>query len=72
MEQPDPWGISPQSAAFRLKSVLQLGGVIDRIQRIQFKRMVLQQFFLVIVHGGLLVRLKRLPINDPHSQPKVP
>lgn len=72
MEQPDSRGISPQSAAFRLKSVLQLGGVIDRIQRIQFKRVVLQQFFLVIVHDGLLVGLKRLPINDPYSQPKVP
>jgi hypothetical protein len=55
MEQPDPRGISPQSAAFRLKSVLQLGGVVGRIQRIQFKGLVLQQFFLVIVHRGLLL-----------------
>jgi hypothetical protein len=55
VEQPDPRGISPQSAAFRLKSVLQLGGVIGRIQRIQFKGLVLQQFFLIFVHGGLLV-----------------
>lgn len=31
-------------------SVLQLGGIIGRIQRIQFKGMVLEQFFLVIVH----------------------
>ncbi|WP_236468627.1 hypothetical protein, partial [Pseudomonas sp. PA-3-10C] len=58
LEQPDPRGISPQSAAFRLKSALQLGGIVDRIQRVQFECLVLQQLFLVIVHGGLLFVLK--------------
>lgn len=53
-----PRGISPQSAAFRLKSALQLGGIVDRIQRVQFECLVLQQLFLVIVHGGLLFVLK--------------
>jgi hypothetical protein len=58
MEQPDPRGISPQSAAFRLKSVLQLCSVVSRFQRVQLNRVVLQQFFLVIVHGGLLLELR--------------
>ena len=77
MEQPDPRGVSPQSAAFRLRSVLQLGGIVGWIQRVQFKRLILQQLFLIIVHGVLPVldeksRRRAALANDPNSQPKVP
>lgn len=34
---------------------LQLGGVFCGFQRVQFESLEFQQFFLVIVHGGLLV-----------------
>ncbi|AZE61939.1 hypothetical protein C4K02_3580 [Pseudomonas synxantha] len=42
----------------RLRSVLQLGGIVGGIQWIQLECLVLQQFFLVFVHGELLVELK--------------
>jgi hypothetical protein len=36
---------------------LQLGGVFCRFQRIQLESLILQQFLLVFVHGGLLFPL---------------